>query len=302
IAVLSCPGLTRASMFFARQSYEEGWIAGSSPAMTFLDSGVAQSSHARLEISILALLRCLLPGVAVPLGLRLEAQVSPLLAVAGAVAENLLLAGEILRRTMDARGAVPGRRLHAEIRVDEVRARQRHEIGAAGGDDRVDLVGGRDRADAHGRERGLVADLIGKWRLEHAAEDRLRVRDGLSGGHVDEIAPGLRKRARDLHGIVAGEPAVPPVRRRNANRHRLLVGPDGAHGAKDLEREAQAVFEATAIFVAAGIGERRDETREQITLRFVHLHHVEAGAKAPLGRGAQNRAPLDHSARGQLAG
>src|SRR6516225_3979801 len=185
IADPSCPGLTRASIFFARQSYEEGWIAGSSPAMTFLDSGVAQSSHVRLEISIPALLRRLLPGVAVPLGLGLEPQVLKLVAVAGAVAEDLLLAGEILRRTMDARGAVPGRRLHGEVRVDQVRARQRDEIGAAGGDDGVDLVRGRDRADAHGRERGLVADLIGKRRLEHAAEDRLRVGDGLPGGHVD---------------------------------------------------------------------------------------------------------------------
>src|SRR5262249_25380019 len=145
-------------------------------------------------------------GVAVALGFRLEPEVSPPLAVAGAVAENLLLAGEILRRTMDARSAVPGRRLHRKIRVDEVWARQRDEIGAPGGDDGVDLVGGRDRADAHRGERGLVADLIGERRLEHAAEDGLRVGDGLSGRHVDEIATSVRERARDLDGIVAGEP------------------------------------------------------------------------------------------------
>src|SRR6516165_7005316 len=180
--------------------------------MTFLDSGVAQSSHVRLEISMPALLRRLLPGVAVPLGLGLEPQVLKLVAVAGAVAEDLLLAGEILRRTLDARGAVPGRRLHS-----------------------------------------------GERRLEHAAEDGLRVRDGLSGRHVDEIATGLRERARDLDGVIAREPAIHPVRRRNAHRHRLLVGPGGAHGAKDLEREAQAVFEAAAVFVAARVGERRDE-------------------------------------------
>src|SRR5215469_7599517 len=85
---------------------------------------------------------------------------------------------------------------------DEVRARQRDEIGAAGGDDGVDLVRRRDRADAHGRERGLVADLIGKRRLEHATEDRLRVGDGLAGRHVDEIATSVRERARDLDRIV----------------------------------------------------------------------------------------------------
>jgi hypothetical protein len=30
----SCAGLTRASIFFAKSFHEEGWIAGSSPAMT----------------------------------------------------------------------------------------------------------------------------------------------------------------------------------------------------------------------------------------------------------------------------
>src|SRR5260221_14743731 len=31
---VSCPGLTRASIFFAKHFYEDRWIAGSSPAMT----------------------------------------------------------------------------------------------------------------------------------------------------------------------------------------------------------------------------------------------------------------------------
>src|SRR5262249_58246526 len=114
--------------------------------------------------------RRLLPGVAVALGFRLEPQVSPLLAVAGAVAENLLLAGEILRRTMDARSAVPGRRLYRKIRVDEGWARQRDEIGAPGGADRGDLVGGRDRAHAQRGEGALVGDLNARPRLEPRRE------------------------------------------------------------------------------------------------------------------------------------
>jgi hypothetical protein len=32
----SCAGLTRASIFFVRESYEDGWIAGASPAMMAL--------------------------------------------------------------------------------------------------------------------------------------------------------------------------------------------------------------------------------------------------------------------------
>src|SRR5499425_2693636 len=69
-------------------------------------------------------------GIAVGLGFCLAAQVPPLLAVASAVAEDLLLAGEVLRRAVDLFGAVPGRRLHCEIGIDEVRARERNEIGA----------------------------------------------------------------------------------------------------------------------------------------------------------------------------
>ncbi len=41
---------------------------------------------------------------------------------------------------------------------------------------------------------------------------------------------------------------------------------------------------AAAIFVAADVGERRDEAREQIAVGRMHLHHVEAGAMAALGR------------------
>src|SRR5712691_8076831 len=125
------------------------------------------------------LLRRLLPGVAVALGLGLELELAQLLAVAGAVAENLLLAGKVLRRTMDRGRVVPSRRLHGEIGIDQVRARERDEIGAAGGDDGVDLVGGRDGADAHGGEAGVVPDLVGERGLEHAAEHGLGIGDGL---------------------------------------------------------------------------------------------------------------------------
>ena len=94
-------------------------------------------------------------------------------------------------------GAVPGRRPHRERRIDQMRPAERHQVGAAGGEDGVDLVGGRDVADAHGGDPGLVADLVGERRLEHAAVDRLRVAHGLAGRDIDQIDAGLaRRRAR----------------------------------------------------------------------------------------------------------
>src|SRR5262245_29471047 len=119
-----------------------------SPLRTLQSSNSLRKSIASLAwfnasciwLLLTALLRRLLPRVAMGFRLRLEAQLSPLLAVARAVAEKLFLAGEVLRRAMDRARAIPGRRLHAEIRIGEVRARQRHEIGAARGDDGIDLV------------------------------------------------------------------------------------------------------------------------------------------------------------------
>ena len=52
------------------------------------------------------------------------------------------------------------------------RMAKRHQIGAAGGEDGIDLIGRRDVAHAHGREARVVTNLIRKLGLEHAAEDR----------------------------------------------------------------------------------------------------------------------------------
>src|SRR5262249_4272920 len=73
-----------------------------------------------------------------PLGLELGAgfrlslnfQVLEILPVAHAVAENLLLAGQILRRAKHL-GAVPGGRLHREGGIDQMRAAERNEVGTA---------------------------------------------------------------------------------------------------------------------------------------------------------------------------
>src|SRR6185437_961673 len=62
----------------------------------------------------------------------------------------------------------PGLRLSLNSEVFEIRPAERHEIGTAGGQDGVDLIGSRDVADAHRGDPGFVAHLVGKRRLEHA--------------------------------------------------------------------------------------------------------------------------------------
>src|SRR6266702_8733552 len=92
-------------------------------------------------------------------GLRpsLNFQVLEILPVAHAVAENLLLARQVLLRREYICRAIPGRGLQRERGIDQMRTAERHQIGAAGGEDGVDLVSRGDVADTHGGDAGFVA-------------------------------------------------------------------------------------------------------------------------------------------------
>src|ERR1700733_16131903 len=74
------------------------------------------------------------------LRLSLNFQVVEILPVPHTVAENLLLAGQIGRRTEDICGAVPGRGLHGERRINQMRPPERHQISPAGGKDGIHLI------------------------------------------------------------------------------------------------------------------------------------------------------------------
>ena len=172
------------------------------------------------------------------------------LPVAGAVAEDLVLAGEIRLRTEDVAGAVPGGRLHGEERIDQVRASERHEIGAAGSEKRVHLVGRGDVADADRRDIRLVADLVRERALEHAAVDRLRLADGLPGRHVDEI--DARRFAITRATIAEGMITYPPLVRFPAVED---AGWTALHRALRGELEPAAALDRMQSAAAAALAE-----------------------------------------------
>src|SRR5476651_2599142 len=94
----------------------------------------ALNSHGRL----LRRKRLCRLGLRLGPGLRLSLnfQIVEILPVADAVAENLLLARQILRRAGNLR-AVPGCGLQRERRIDQMRAAERHQIGAACGENGI---------------------------------------------------------------------------------------------------------------------------------------------------------------------
>src|SRR5687768_6271687 len=61
------------------------------------------------------------------LGLGLDLQIVQILPVTHGVAEDLVPASMILRWAVDARRAIPGRSLHGEERIDEMRSAERDE-------------------------------------------------------------------------------------------------------------------------------------------------------------------------------
>ena len=158
------------------------------------------------------------------------------------------------------------------------------QVGAAGGEDGVDLVGAGDVAHRHGRDAELVADLVGERRLEHAAVDRIVVGHRLAGRDVDQVRAMGGEGAGDLDRVVAGDAALLPVGGGNAHRDRLLRRPHRAHGVEHLERKAETVLEPAAIVVGAPIGQGRDEAGEQVAVSRVQLEHVETGADGACSR------------------
>ena len=115
----------------------------------------------------------------------------------------------------------------------------RAQIGAAGGDDRVGVIGFRDRADRHGGDADLVADLVGEGGLEQPAVDRLFRLPDLAGGAVDQSAPATLNIAREDRRVLRRVAAIGPVVTRHAHRYRPVRRPDRADGAEDFERIAR---------------------------------------------------------------
>src|SRR5262245_47207636 len=180
------------------------------------------------------------------------------------VAERLVLGGGVQR----------------EVRIGEVRPRERAEIRPPRGDERVHLVCGRDGAHGHHRDARLVPDLLRERRLIHPAVHRPRRRTRLAGRHVDQVAAARLERARDRDRVVARVPARNPVGRGDPDRHRPFLRPNPPANVEHLEREAQPVLEAAAVLVVPQVCDRGEEAREQIPVRHVQLEHVEAAGDA----------------------
>ena len=171
-----------------------------------------------------------------------------------------------------------------------MRAGQAAQVGAAGHQDRVDVIGLVDVADCHGGDARLVADAVGERRLEHAAIHGLGLIEVWPGRHIDDVDAGARCSMRAISTASSG--VMPSSPTQSLAEMRTEIGLCGrpylAHGMENLEREAHTVLEVAAVVVGAVVGERRDEGRQQIAVRVVQLEHVEARHARPSAAGSTN--------------
>ena len=106
-------------------------------------------------------------------------------------------------------------------------------------------------------------DPLGEMRLVAGA--RLNLLRGVvaAARDVEQIDPALRQQRRQTHRVIlgpgfgeGGAVVLEPVRGADTQKERHGVWDGGAHEMDDLERQANAVLEGTAVFVRALVGDR----------------------------------------------
>ena len=161
-------------------------------------------------------------------------------------------------------------------RVIEHRPSQRNRVGLAGGDDGLGLLGLGDQADRNRRQSDLVFDPVRKRHLVARAELDGLLRRHPAAGHMDCRAAARLQRVRQGQGAFDVPAAGHPIGGRDARPHRQARREGLAHGLEHLERKTHAVGQAAAVFVVALVGDRREELVQQVAVRGVNFHAVQA--------------------------
>ena len=169
------------------------------------------------------------------------------------------------------------------VGVAEEFACEEDKIGLAVGHNGVGLDGIGDHADGGGGEFGFAADAGGKGDLKAGANGDFGVGDLTAGGDIDEIDAAIAEEMGELDGVVDGPAIFRPVGGGDADEKGQMLGPDGADGVDDFEKQADAILETAAVGIGAVVGEGREELVEQVAVGGVDLDEVKAGGKGAAG-------------------
>ena len=183
--------------------------------------------------------------------------------------------------------ALLGRRVQGPVRVVQVRAGQRAQVGAPGQEQGVDVVPGGDGADRDDRD---AERCCGSGRRT-ASGTSGRTRGARRRRPARWTRRSRRRRARRRRGRSRRRPrrVVPPSAQSVAEM-RTVMGRSAGHTSRTASKTSSGKrsrsVERAAVGVGAAVGERGEEAGEQIAVGAVQFEEVEAGAGgAPGGRG-----------------
>ena len=169
----------------------------------------------------------------------------------------------------------------APARLVQERARQRHQIGVATLQHGLRLGRLGDQAHRDGGQGRCFFDRFGQVHLVLGTNGNFLLRRDTARRDVHELRPGLLEQNGQLGGFFHRPAAVDPVGARDAHAQRAAKGL--AHGFEHLQRKADAVFKRAAIRVGALVGNRRQKLVQQIAVRGVQLHRLDAQLLAAPG-------------------
>ena len=98
-----------------------------------------------------------------------------------------------------------------------------------------------------------------------------------SPGDFQQVDASLVQPLNDAEAFLRSEPTIDEVGRVQLDRDRVARTDALADGADDFQQEPGPIGQRPAPAVLPQIGARRQELRQQITVRGVDLHTVEAG-------------------------
>ena len=198
------------------------------------------------------------------------------------VDEDLADAGIAIDARPDVLRSVGGE-LDGDLGVGQHLARHGHEVITAGGDVLrrqigLDAPGGDDR-DAHGRlDRFRVGDKPARGVYQRCFGEGGTRGDGGVGRDADGVGPSALAQLGRGHRVGQRDAArcaqflgVQPHPHRKARAAARLDGAD------HFQQQPGPVFQRTAVVVSALVVVRGQEARQDVGVRPVHLHAVEAG-------------------------
>ena len=151
----------------------------------------------------------------------------------------------------------------------------------------VGLVGAADHAHRSRLDGGFPADAFGERRLVTRPDGDLHAGQKPARRAVDQVHALTHEAPRQLDRLVDVPTALHPVGRRDAHEQRPAIRPARAHGARELQQDADAVLERSAVRIRAAVGKRREKFVQQVPVGGVQLQHAKAGADRAFRRVAK---------------